>query len=57
MCEALAVQIDSSSLPWECKQFRETEHKIRVLAELDLMACIHGIIEYLVQRHLKCHLV
>lgn len=45
-CEGLGVQIDGCSLHWECEQFRETEYKIRVLAQLNLVACTHGVIEY-----------
>lgn len=49
--EGLGVQIDGCSLDWECEQFRETEYKIRVLlAELNLVACIHGLTKYWVGR-------
>ena len=37
----LGLQIDGCSLHSECKHFTETEHKIKAMAELNLVAYIH----------------
>lgn len=37
----LGLQIDGYSLHSECKHFTETEHKVKAVAELNLVAYIH----------------